>query len=180
MGRFWVGIVALGIWALPLRADNSLSIALAWPRSQHATADGSALDNEDQPRTLSYPNGILPVLLKNESTHPLRLCNSDGSGGYANLSFRIKLDDGRSIPIEKKPIWNWERNPLYFWLLQPGETFVLEAALYDGSWAWDEPPLRPHHGLIIPIYKATPSDHLEEMGVWSGVVEGQGVPIQFQ
>ncbi len=176
MGRVWIGVLALVVSALSLRAGESLSVSFAWPQRQSPSPDGIPA-TDDPFRSLSNSNAI-PVLLRNDSGQPLRLVNADGSRGYANLSFRIDLDNGKSVSIRKKEVFAWAANPLYFWLLQPGETFVLEVKLYDGSWAWDEAVLRGQRGTMVPVYEETAFGGQKAL-VWTGHAEGKGVPVQF-
>ena len=177
MGRVWIGILALAVSALSLRAGETLSVSLAWPQRQWPSPDGVSTA-DDNSRSLSNSD-VIPVLLRNDSDQPLRLVNADGSRGYANLSFRIDLDDGKSVSIRQKEIFAWSANPFYFWLLQPGETLVLNVKMYDGSWAWDEAALRGHRGMMAPVYEENASDSGRKALVWTGHAEGKGVPVQF-
>jgi hypothetical protein len=170
MGRAWIAVAALAALILPLHAKDNISLTLALPKTLENASDAT-----DALRHIDRDKPFCPVLLKNVSDRPWGFGYDDCSLGYDNLSFHLDLDDGRSIAIKVKPVRIWQKNRARFWRVQPGETLVLYANLYDGHWAWDEESVRGHRGFLVPIYAVTKApDHF-----WTGRVEGKGVPVVF-
>jgi hypothetical protein len=183
MQRSWIGVLALAASLSPLRAADELSVTLAMPQDQ-VSAPNLADQTADAPRPLrlvTTKDGVYTVILQNRSDRPFRLFASDLAFTPAPLSFRIDLDDGQSLFIRKKPSSfanSSSFHPVFhYWLLQPGEYLALKPRLYDGSWDWDEGKVAGHHGFLVPIYEVAPSDDASHLTLWTGHIEGKGVPI---
>lgn len=189
MRRACLAMVALG-WTAAWLPAESLSISVALPQRQDA---GPALSTDDAPRPL-HPLELdfaCPVILRNESDKPLRLSAGVPHLAEPGVSFRLNLDDGRSLAIRWQPsfeINSFSLHPtLRYWLLQPGESLVLVAhlgnALADdpgkGHWNWDPRKVSGHRGTLVPLFDEQAPGASAPPLLWTGHIEGKGVPVQF-
>ena len=180
MGRVWIGVLALGLLSENLRATESpaLSISFVFPGG----------NSENAPLHLDANFAAVSVEVRNLSDRPLRI--SGDQGGNSPLTFRLDLDDGRSLFLTQTRYFGSWSGPREEFLLQPGESGTLpirfgprEKGDLRPSWTWDESQVKGHRALLVPIYITKPPGaaitgrYLDSL--WTGEMEGKGIPVSF-
>ena len=119
------------------------------------------------------PTRPFRVVLTNVSPGPLRLWEAWNSWGYANLSFEVIDERGKSHVLRRKP-GEFDKNYPSWFYLPSGDPMILDVDWKDNSWEWvpDRPEPRgfPEIRRMRAIYSVTPDRDSEEQGVWTGSV----------
>jgi hypothetical protein len=122
------------------------------------------------------------VILTNVSKESQPVFETSHSWGYFELSFELRMADGRIVAITKKPV-GFTRNIPTTFMIPPGEQMVLPIRLDD---EWDAvPPLpiaveTPIAVTIKAIYEVKPTQESVEQKVWTGRTESRGYRYSFR
>jgi len=119
------------------------------------------------------------VLLTNGSKAAVRLWTDRCSWGYENLSFEIKGEDGRTIPVHKKPK-QWLRNAPDWLTLAPGESHIIDVDFFseESARVWENRPTLERRANPSPatiamraVYEITPDEQSRRHDIWIGKLE---------
>lgn len=120
------------------------------------------------------------VLLTNESGSPQRIWKDWNSWGYFNLQLDW-MQGNRSYPIRRQAPESWDGDFPDFWLLEAGETLVLEVDMSTGEWS-GFPDLYGEmiEADLVVTYQNKPDPLAKEFDVWVGKLVSKRLSIVFR
>ena len=177
-------------------------VAFPWGELSKDPALLAQLHGASQPTFPSLrmaADSVVSVILKNCSSHDVRLWRESNVWGYANVGFIFTLKSGQKILIKRNP-QRWSQNSPFFYLLHPQEELVLNENPFDQSWDWSPDELHllglqstntgninpvvddVNAVTITPVYSVTDdSENLcRQNQVWTGAIHGEGLKVHLK
>lgn len=150
-------------------AQEDWSMELVVPISNPAGERVISLDR--------YPR--FHVLLKNQSSETQKLWKDWNTWGFFNLNLVWKAA-GQSHAIRKKTPTAWNGDFPDFWVIEAGETLVLEIDMSTGEWE-GVPDLYGERieATLQASYENKPDGLGRKFGIWMGKVESQEISVVF-
>lgn len=112
-----------------------------------------------------------PVILTNTSDQPQRIATDWNSWGDHALSFEVTDESGNKSVARRTPVAYW-KNVLHWWILQPGESMVMEVYFADpNKWQGFPHPAsfgKPQTATLPAIFEFEPQKTTSGDPLWSG------------
>ena len=157
-------LASLSMRSLSAEPEAPSPIAVRIVPSRHDEKLGRAIE-------LYRPSDHFHVVVTNVSDRRVKLWREWCGWGYANLSFIVIGDDGRSVTVSKKPK-AWRKNYPDSIIVDPGEQMVFEVNFDE--LIWQNSPLPEHNRSrtvkIEAVYTIQADKETKELGVWTGQV----------
>jgi hypothetical protein len=120
------------------------------------------------------------VIVSNVSGKTQRILREDCSEGYFALTFEFTDDSGKKWVSRKKGEF-FKNNPV-FWILEPGESIVLDVYFGDLK-TWEGFPI-PDRGLdrtltMRAIFEIPPGQYSRKVGIWTGRITSAAKKYEF-
>lgn len=166
--RYEYLLLAVGLWF-------SLSIS----NSAHASEPAISVSVAVPARGRDAERSIVPfdrhshfhVILTNTSDAPQRIAADGNSWGDEALSFEITDESGKQT-IARRPMREYMKNMLSWWVLEPHENLVLDVYFNDPE-RWHGFPHSPEYGdwrtvKMRAVFEVKPSTVPSKDKLWTG------------
>ena len=161
---FFLAVASLAILFSPLAwsAKPQETWTLRIVPTQSSPERGISLDNASK-------GSVFYVVLTNISQSDLAVWREWCSWGYDNLSFDIRLSDGRTFHVKKKP-QDYKKDWPDSYLVKKGTHFVISVR-FDELWEGFPEDWRSQEVRIKAIYKIERDQDSQRLKVWTGQME---------
>ncbi|MEM7375420.1 MAG: hypothetical protein AAF587_42895 [Bacteroidota bacterium] len=169
MSRLLISLIAL-LWVVPLLSQSPFDIELVVPISTPEGKREIAMDR--------YPR--IHVLLINRSEDQQRIWKDWNTWGYFNLQLNW-INNNKTYAIRRQPPEVWDGDFPDFWVVEAGETLVLEIDLTSGQWD-GFPDLYGDmiEARMTATYQNKPDPLAQEFDIWVGKLVSKEVQVVFR
>lgn len=173
-----VFILCVLLIGLHLRADDKITVTIV-PENSSNWRDGGYHGG------ISY-NGNFYVVISNKSPNPVRLWEGWCSWGYYNLTFDIKLNNGKIYHLEKTKNRDWLKNFPDGYIVLPNSYFVIPVSFSKVLWGtskeWESFPDEVKNAdtfSLRAIYSIPEDKETKEYKIWTGKAESEWLRVNF-
>ena len=169
-----VFILCVLLLGLHLRADDKIAVTIV-PEQSEVGPDGT------YQAKINYYHSF-GVVIANKSSDPVRVWEDWNSWGYYNLTFDVKLANGKVYHLKKKLV-DFTMNFSSHYLIKPSSYYVIYVS-FDKE--WDAFPkklideLKKNKEVLLKAIYTIPNDKdkdAEKNKIWTGTVESEWLRV---